>query len=262
MDLPVAVGVQEDTVVCGIPTPMRPPDHVMVVPSGESGDLLPSSSGSHRVGSSPSFLRAGGHQGVARRWRGALRATPWPGVCQGGRADPRRGHQREQGGRGWADAGRWACVKSGFIFPILAMAMSAEVGRPWFLTLLAEVYGRVGQPREGLPLLTEAIAIAARTDERWWEADHHRLQGDFLLVCSGDQYAEAEVYFHKALDIARRQEAKSLELRTAASLARLWQQQGKRTEARELLAPIYDWFTEGFDTPDLQEAKALLEALA
>jgi predicted ATPase/class 3 adenylate cyclase len=141
-------------------------------------------------------------------------------------------------------------------------AMRAEAGRPWFLTLLAEVYGRVGQPREGLPLLTEAIAIADRTDERWREADHHRLQGDFLLVCAGDQDAEAEVSFHKALDIARRQEAKSLELRTATSLARLWQQQGKQTEARELLAPIYDWFTEGFDTPDLQEAKALLEALA
>jgi len=140
-------------------------------------------------------------------------------------------------------------------------AMRAEAGRPWFLALLAEVYGRVGQPREGLPLLTEALAIADRTDERWREADHHRLQGDLLLVCSGGQRAEAEACYHKALDIARRQEVKSLELRAAVCLARLWHTQGKRAEAYELLAPIYGWFTEGFDTPDLQEAKVLLEAL-
>jgi predicted ATPase len=102
-------------------------------------------------------------------------------------------------------------------------AMRAEVGWPWFLTILAEVYGSMGQPREGLPVLTEALAIADRTDERWWEADHHRLQGDFLLMGAEDQDAEAEVAFQTALTIARRQGAKSLELRAAMSLSRLWQ---------------------------------------
>jgi predicted ATPase len=98
-------------------------------------------------------------------------------------------------------------------------------------------------------------------DERWWEAEIHRLRGVLLLRQTGTPQAEAEACFQRALDVARRQEAKSLELRAAMSLARLWQQQGKRAEAHELLAPIYSWFTEGFDTADLQEAKALLAAL-
>ena len=88
------------------------------------------------------------------------------------------------------------------------------------------------------------------------------LRGVLLLRQPGTPQAEAEACFQRALDVARRQEAKSLELRAAMSLSRLWQQQGKRTEARELLAPIYGWFTEGFDTADLQETKALLDALA
>jgi predicted ATPase len=99
-------------------------------------------------------------------------------------------------------------------------------------------------------------------DERWWEAEVCRLRGVLRLRQAGTPQAEAEAWLQRALDVARRQEAKSLELRAAMSLARLWQQQGKRAEARALLAPIYGWFTEGFDTADLQEAKTLLEALA
>jgi len=98
--------------------------------------------------------------------------------------------------------------------------------------------------------------------ERRWEAELYRLKGEILLARSAAHDAEAEACFRQALDIARHQEAKSWGLRAAMSLARLWQRQGKRAEARALLAPIYDWFTEGFDTADLREAKALLEELA
>ena len=97
-------------------------------------------------------------------------------------------------------------------------------------------------------------------EERYWEAEIDRLRGVLLLRQTGTSQAEAGTWLQRALDVARRQQAKSLELRAAMSLARLWQRQGKRGEARELLAPVYDWFTEGFDTADLQEAKALLEA--
>jgi predicted ATPase len=102
----------------------------------------------------------------------------------------------------------------------------------------------------------------AKSAGRWWEAELHRLRGELLVQPVAAPPEEAEACFQQALDIARRQQAKSLELRAAMSLCRLWQQQGKRTEAYELLAPIYDWFTEGFDTADLQDAKALLETLA
>jgi predicted ATPase len=100
------------------------------------------------------------------------------------------------------------------------------------------------------------------TGERHTEAELHRLKGELLLVQPTDHTTEAEVCFQQALDIARRQQAKSWELRAAMSLSRLWQQQGKRPEAYDLLAPIYGWFTEGFETADLQDAKALLEELA
>jgi predicted ATPase len=98
-------------------------------------------------------------------------------------------------------------------------------------------------------------------EERYWEAEVCRLRGVLLLRQPATPQAEAEAWLRRALDVAHRQEAKSLELRAAMSLSRLWQQQGKQAEARALLAPIYAWFTEGFDTADLQEAKALLEAL-
>jgi predicted ATPase len=128
--------------------------------------------------------------------------------------------------------------------------------------LLADVCGHWDHTAEGLQALAEASTLIEQHEERWWEAEVCRLRGVLLLRQAVPQPEEAETCFQRALDIARRQEAKSLELRAAMSLARLWQQQGKRAEAHELLAPIYGWFTEGFDTADLQEAKALLDALA
>ena len=140
-------------------------------------------------------------------------------------------------------------------------AMGIEAGLPYWLAMLAEAYGSTGQVGAGRGVLAEALTLVGTTEERWWEADLHRLTGELLLAQSTENAADVEACFHQALDIARRQAAKALELRAAVSLSRLWQQQGKRAEAYELLAPIYGWFSEGFDTADLQEAKALLEAL-
>jgi predicted ATPase len=140
-------------------------------------------------------------------------------------------------------------------------ATGAEVGRPYFLALLAEAYGRGGQAEETLRTLDEALVAVQKTGERWCEAELYRLKGELVFVRFSEDYAEAETCFQHAIAIARRQQAKSLELRAAMSLSRLWQQQGKQEESRELLAPVYGWFTEGFDTADLREAKALLEAL-
>jgi predicted ATPase len=150
-------------------------------------------------------------------------------------------------------------------------ATGAEVERPWLLTSLALVYGSVGQPDRGLALIAEALDTVDKTGKRIDEAGLYRRRGELLLSQEGledrttgarrEVAAAAEACFHQALTIARRQQAKTLELRAAMSLARLWQRQGKQAEARELLAPVYGWFTEGFDTADLQEAKALLEAL-
>ena len=114
---------------------------------------------------------------------------------------------------------------------------------------------------EGLRLLTEALAMADNNREGFFEAELYRLQGELWLRQTLPDAAQAERCFRQALAVSRRQHAKSWELRAATSLARLWQQQGKHAEAHELLAPIYGWFTEGFDTADLQEAKALLKAL-
>jgi predicted ATPase len=138
-------------------------------------------------------------------------------------------------------------------------ATGAVSGRPWMLTLLAEVCEWAGQTEEGLQALDEAIVAPG---ERITEAERYRLKGQLLLRQAAPDEARAETCFQHALAIARRQQAKSWELRAAMSLARLWQHQGKHVEARELLAPVYGWFTEGFDTADLQEAKALLDALA
>ena len=132
----------------------------------------------------------------------------------------------------------------------------------YYCTLLADVSAHLGHPEDGLQALVEAHTLMEQQEERYWEAEVCRLRGVLLLRQPGTPQAEAEPWLQRALDVARHQEAKSLELRAAMSLARLWQQQGKQAEARELLAPIYGWFTEGFDTADLQEAKALLEALA
>jgi predicted ATPase len=127
--------------------------------------------------------------------------------------------------------------------------------------MLTEVSAHLGHPEDGLQALAEAHALVEQHDERGWEAEIYRLRGVLLLRQPGTPQAEAEAWLQRALDVARRQEAKSLELRAAMSLSRLWQQQGKRAEAYEFLAPIYGWFTEGFDTADLQEAKALLDEL-
>jgi adenylate cyclase len=120
----------------------------------------------------------------------------------------------------------------------------------------------MGQPEAGLTALTEALTLVDTTGERVWEPELYRLKGELLLQQSSDHHSEAERCFHHALAIARNQQAKSLEIRAATSLARLWQQQGKRAEARQVLGDVYGWFTEGFDTADLKDAKALLEALA
>jgi predicted ATPase len=141
-------------------------------------------------------------------------------------------------------------------------AVGASVVLATYLATLAEVCGQVGQLEDAQHLLIEAQTLVDTTGERYWEAEVYRLQGELLVQARGDQTREAAERFHQALDIARRQQAKSLELRAAMSLARLWQRQEKRAAAHQLLAEIYGWFTEGFATADLQEAKVLLEELA
>src|SRR5207253_9144725 len=140
-------------------------------------------------------------------------------------------------------------------------ATGAALWVPYLCTMLADVCDHLGHTEDGLQALAEAHTLVEQHDERWWEAEVCRLRGVLLLKQPETPQAEAEAWLQRALDVARRQEAKALELRAAMSLSRLWQQQGKRAEARALLAPIYGWFTEGFDTADLQEAKALREEL-
>src|SRR5262249_10540666 len=108
----------------------------------------------------------------------------------------------------------------------------------------------------------EALTLADKTGERWYAPELYRLKGTLLLQQSADNHEEAQACFQQALGVARSQQAKSLELRAATSLSRLWQQQGQHYAARQLLSEVYAWFTEGFDTADLQEAKALLEELS
>jgi predicted ATPase len=128
------------------------------------------------------------------------------------------------------------------------------------LRSLAEAQAKAGQPEEALTTLAEAFAFVEQTDERHWEAELYRLRAELLLM-QGDE-AGVEASLQKAVEVARRQQAKSWELRATVSLCRLWQEQGRMDEAHQMLAEIYGWFTEGFDTPDLQEAKALLEELS
>ena len=142
-------------------------------------------------------------------------------------------------------------------------AIEARLPIPYGLGLLAEAYQQVGRAKEGPELLAEALATVCQTGERWSEAELHRLQGELLLQQqSRESQSAAEACFQQALEVARKQEAKSFELRAATSLARLWQSQGKTQEARNLLAPVYNWFTEGFDTADLKDAKTLLDQLS
>jgi len=169
-------------------------------------------------------------------------------------------------------------MRQGFtVFQSIGAKLSLSV----FLCELAWAQGRAGQLDEGLALLAEAQMIIDKTGERLYEVELYRMKGELTLQKANqkskdksrkskilnpqsqilDLHSEAEVCFHKAIKVARRQQAKSLELRAATSLARLWQQQGKRAEAHCMLSEIYQWFTEGFETTDLQEAKALLNEL-
>jgi predicted ATPase len=167
--------------------------------------------------------------------------------------------------RGWALAaqGQWAegiaQIREGFA---AFRATGAGVFWPWFLALLADACSQAGQIDEGQPASEEALEALQTHEDRIYEAEVYRLKGELLLQGAAAHQEEAEEHLQQALTTARRQQAKSLELRVATSLARLWQRQGKCAEAHQLLAEIYDWFTEGFDTADLQEAKALLEELA
>jgi predicted ATPase len=142
------------------------------------------------------------------------------------------------------------------------LATGQTLSRPFCLVPLAEAAGHTGQVAEGLRLLAEALTALEKSERGDLLAEAYRLQGELRLRQGTPDVTQAEACFQQALAIARRQQAKSWELRTAISLACLWQCQGKRAAAHELLAPIYDWFTEGFDTADLQEAKALLDELA
>jgi predicted ATPase len=139
------------------------------------------------------------------------------------------------------------------------LATGMTLAQPFCLVLLAEAVGYGGRVAEALCLLAEALAPCKANEQGDMLTEAYWLQGEFLLRQSSPDTAQAEACFQQALTIARRQHAKSWELRAALSLSRLWQQQGKRDEAHQLLAPIYGWFTEGFDTADLQEAKVLLE---
>jgi predicted ATPase len=141
-------------------------------------------------------------------------------------------------------------------------ATGATLAWSWFLCMLAEAYGEGGQAEEGLSCVAEALVVVERTGEGYYEAEIHRLQGELLRQGGAAAAAQAEACFRRALAVARRQGAKSHELRGATSLARLWRARGRLREAHRLLAPLYDWFTEGFDTPDLQEARRLLDALS
>jgi predicted ATPase len=130
------------------------------------------------------------------------------------------------------------------------------------LSYLAKAYAELGQFDDAWRCIGEAMTAVETTGERMWEAGVHRTSGEIVLLLPKPAAAKAEAYFERALAVARQQQAKSWELRAAMSLARLWRDQGKPQQARDLLAPIYDWFTEGFDTRDLKDAKALLEELA
>ena len=141
-------------------------------------------------------------------------------------------------------------------------ATGAELSRYIFWRCSPKLMEPEGNQRQDWAVLMEALTFAETTGERLHEPELYRLKGELLLAESPDNHTEAKTCFHHALAIARNQQAKSFELRAATSMARLWQQQGKHQEAHDLLAPVYHWFTEGFDTADLQAARALLEALA
>jgi predicted ATPase len=165
---------------------------------------------------------------------------------------------------GWAVADRGA-AQAGIAELRAGLAAKWAVGvqqhTPSSLGLLAGLYIEIADPGEALRVLEQAFARVERLEERWFEADLLRLKGEALLSLAPDHFAEAEACYQQALAVARDQGARLWELRAATSLARLWRDQDKRALARDLLAPIYGWFTEGFDTADLKDAKALLDEL-
>ena len=166
--------------------------------------------------------------------------------------------------RGWAVAAQGdveagaAAVREGLA---ALSAAGADVRRSYFLALLGDIHGRGGRLEAAHSAIAEALTFAEESGERWWEADLHRLRGELLLAQSTANRAETEACFRRALGVAQGQSAKAFELRAATSLARLWADRGERRKAHDLLAPVYGWFTEGFDTADLQDAKALLDEL-
>jgi predicted ATPase len=143
-----------------------------------------------------------------------------------------------------------------------SLAIGTRQQHGYFLALLAEALSHAGRVEEGLEALRQAIDVAKQTNEPFYEAELYRLTGDALVKLGVVSTSEAESCFHRAIEIARQQQAKSLELRAVMSLARLWQQQGKSEEGRAILANIYGWFTEGFDTADPKDARVLLDELS
>jgi predicted ATPase len=143
-----------------------------------------------------------------------------------------------------------------------AEATGTRLSKPFYLALLAEALAFAGKTEEGLAALDDALATAAASGVKGWDAEIHRLRGELTGRLPHPDPAKAEGSFRTALAIAREQGTRGYELRAATSLARLWREQGRRGEARDLLAPVYGWFTEGFDTADLKEAKRLLDELA
>jgi predicted ATPase len=141
-------------------------------------------------------------------------------------------------------------------------SLGVEILKPWFLAKLGEAYEIASRPEEGLRYIDQGLDLVETTEQYFGATELYRLRGHLSLLASATHHTEAEADFYHALDMARQQQAKSLELRAAMSLARLWQQQGKRQEAHDLLAPVYNWFTEGFDTADLRDAKSLLDELS
>lgn len=141
------------------------------------------------------------------------------------------------------------------------MSTGSTLWVPFYLSYQARADADLGKFEEAWHRIAETISMVEKTKERWCEAEVNRIAGEIALLSSDTDTARAEAYFERALAVARRQQAKSWELRAAMSMARLWRDQGKPQQARELLSPVYGWFTEGFETLDLKEAKALLDAL-
>ena len=172
--------------------------------------------------------------------------------------------QRSETGHGWLFAvtgnalGAVRAITSGITS---LRSTGATLYEPWHLWHLAIAYAELGQPDDARHCIDDAIDKVERSKEKWAEAEVHRIAGEIALKSLAPDPERAEAYFNHALAVARQQQAKSWELRAAMSMARLWREQGKRDEARHLLAPVYNWFTEGFDTLDLKKAKALLEEL-